>query len=255
MRMPLVLRTTRVTLRSVAARTRSRIPGCTVGSPPDSIRASILPPSRAIAASSVAHHVRAAGACRPTPGALDAKQVGHSRLHVSVTSIRSDAAVLGLEVAQAVEVAHRDRAGVGGPVGDDLPGGDPPLLELLPQRAVLLVQPDDLAVAAAADAGAGRPGRPSRRGCPGARPSRSRGRARGPPRSIAAQTVRTIRSGVHAFSGRVTSRASGQLMPWVAETQVPASANRISIGTSENATTRPTPARRSQPADRRWRRR
>ena len=58
-----------------------------------------------------------------------------------------------------------------------------------------------------------------------------------------------MRSGVHAFSGRVTSRASGQLMPWVAETQVPASANRISIGTSENATTRPTPARRSQPVD------
>ncbi len=35
----------------------------------------------------------------------------------------------------------------------------------------------------------------------------------------------------------------------MADTQVPASANRINIGTSENATTRPTPARRSQPVD------
>ena len=179
-RMPLVLRMTRVTLRSVAARMRSRMPGWTVGSPPDSIRASTWPPSRAIAASSDPQDVRAPARAGRRPGALTAKHVGHSRLQVSVTSIRTHAAVLGLEVAEAVEVAHRDRAGVGRAVGDDLAGRDPPLLEVLPERDVLLVQARRPRRGRAGRSGAGRRGRPSPRGCPGGCPSRSRCRGRGP---------------------------------------------------------------------------
>ena len=60
---------------------------------------------------------------------------------------QQDATVLRLEIAQAVEVAHRDGPDVVRDVGRDLAGGDPPRLEALPQRMVLLVQADDLTVA------------------------------------------------------------------------------------------------------------
>jgi hypothetical protein len=58
--------------------------------------------------------------------------------------------VLRLEIAEPVQVAHRDGPGVAGAVGDDLAGRDPPLLEVLPDGVILLVQARDLAVAAPA---------------------------------------------------------------------------------------------------------
>ena len=178
-RMPLVLRTTRVTLRSTAARMISTISGWTVGSPPDSISASIRPPSRSIAVSSDRRMCGQSGV-PPTPGAAVGEAGRALQIAVLGDVEQQDAAVLGLEVAEAVEVAHRDRPHVAGRVGHDLAGRDPPLLEVLPEGVVLLVQAHHLAVAALAVAAAGRPRRPSPRGCPGGCRSRSRPRDRDP---------------------------------------------------------------------------
>ena len=61
-----------------------------------------------------------------------------------------DARVLRLEPAQAIGVAHRDRHHVVRRVLDDLARRHAPLLEVLPQAVVLVVQADHLAVAAPA---------------------------------------------------------------------------------------------------------
>ena len=61
-----------------------------------------------------------------------------------------DARVLRLEPAQAIGVAHRDRHHVVRRVLDDLARRDAPLLEVLPEAVVLVVQADHLAVAAPA---------------------------------------------------------------------------------------------------------
>ena len=144
-----MFRTTRVTLRSVAAAMISTISGWTVGSPPDSISASTLPPSRSIAVSSE-RRMCGSRACRLSPGPLSAKQVGQCRLQFCGDVEQQDAAVLRLEVAETVQVAHRDRPDVVGDVGRDLAGRDAPALQALPQVVVLLVQAHDLAVAALA---------------------------------------------------------------------------------------------------------
>ena len=64
---------------------------------------------------------------------------------------QEDARVLRLQVAEAVQVAHRDRPSIAGAIGHDLAGRDAPLLEVLPEADVLLVQAHHLAVAAPAD--------------------------------------------------------------------------------------------------------
>jgi hypothetical protein len=63
---------------------------------------------------------------------------------------QQDAGVLGLEPPEPVRVAHRDGHHVVGGVVDDLAGRHAPLLEVLPQVVVLVVEADDLAVPATA---------------------------------------------------------------------------------------------------------
>ena len=90
---------------------------------------------------------------RELPHARSGRGKAGGAVEVAVLSDveQENARVLGLEVTEAVGVAHRDRGGVARAVGDDLPRRHPPLLERLPQVGVFLVQRDDLAVAAPAD--------------------------------------------------------------------------------------------------------
>ena len=60
------------------------------------------------------------------------------------------ARVLGLQVTEALGIAHRDRRVVAWPVRDDLPGRRSPLLERVPERVGLLVERCDLAMPAPA---------------------------------------------------------------------------------------------------------
>jgi len=54
--------------------------------------------------------------------------------------------MLGLQVAKPVLVAHGDRPGVGQRVRDDLARRRSPLLEVLPERVILLIQAHYLAM-------------------------------------------------------------------------------------------------------------
>ena len=86
------------------------------------------------------------------PGAAVRKARRAMQIAVLGDVDEQDAAVLGLEIAEAIHVAHRDGTGVAGRVGRDLTCRDAPLLEVLPEGVILLVEARHLAVAAAADA-------------------------------------------------------------------------------------------------------
>jgi hypothetical protein len=63
---------------------------------------------------------------------------------------QEDAGVLRLEIAEPVQITHRDRPDIRRPVWGDLARRDPPLLEPFPEADVLLVEADDLTVPALA---------------------------------------------------------------------------------------------------------